>query len=239
MRSFVDRLVFVPPHPSYGEELEGLVRLTSSEGADLAGLFIPTPRATLAVLFAHGNAEDVGQMRGFLATYASLGLTVLAVDYPGYGLSQGNATESGAYAAAQAGLDFLGDAGYTPELVVLHGRSLGGAVAAHLAASHRVAGLILESTFTSAFRVMLPWDGLPGDRFDTLAKIPRVEAPVLVIHGTRDEVISPHHSQRLLEYLPPPRRRAWFVEGAGHNDLLAVAGEAYWRHLADFMAAVS
>jgi fermentation-respiration switch protein FrsA (DUF1100 family) len=238
MTSFVDRLIFVPPRPTYGEGLEGLVRLASAGGEDLAGLFIPTARASLAVLFAHGNAEDLGHMQGFLSVYASLGVSVLAVDYPGYGLSTGKASESGAYAAAQAGLDFLREAGYETEMVVLHGRSLGGAVAAHLAAGHPVAGLILESTFTSAFRVMLPVDGLPGDRFNTLAKIPSVEAPVLVIHGTLDEVVSPRHSQRLLDLLPRSRRRAWFVDGAGHNDLAAVAGEAYWRRLADFLAAI-
>jgi fermentation-respiration switch protein FrsA (DUF1100 family) len=237
--SFIDRLVFVPPPPTYGEELDGLVRLTTRDGDGLAALFVPAPQSTVAVLFAHGNAEDLGQMGGFLSAYANLGVSVLAVDYPGYGLSAGEPSEPGAYAAARTGLDFLLRSGYPPEQVVLHGRSLGGAVAAHLAVGRRVAGLILESTFTSAFRVMLPFDGLPGDRFDTLAKIAGVEAPVLVIHGTRDEVVSSSHSRRLLDAMPPARRQAWFVDSAGHNDLLAVAGEAYWRKLAEFLASVS
>lgn len=238
MAAFADRLIFVPPPPSYGEDLEGLVRFPSSSGDELAGVLATAPGASLAVLFTHGNAEDVGLLTGFVSTYAALGVSVLAVDYPGYGLSGGKPSEPGAYAAARAGLDFLGSVGYPPERVVLHGRSLGGAVASEVAAHDPVAGLILESTFTSAFRVMLPFDRLPGDRFATLARLPSVEAPALVIHGTRDEVVPFSHGQRLLEALPPSRRRSWWVEGAGHNDLALVAGDAYWQELAAFLASL-
>lgn len=236
--SLVDRLIFVPPPPTYGEELEGLVRFRSSEGEAVAGVLAPVEAAPLAILFLHGNAEDVGQLGAFVSTYSTLGVTVLGVDYPGYGLSGGRPSEGATYAAAEAGLDFLSDRGHPPERVVLHGRSLGGAVATDLATRHRVAGMILESTFTSAFRVMLPFDGLPGDRFTTLAKILQVEAPVLVIHGTRDEVVSHEHGRRLFEALPPSRRRSWWVEGAGHNDLLVTAGSTYWQQLAAFLVSL-
>ena len=238
MTSFVDRLIFVPPSPTYGEEMEGLVRFRASDGEPVAGLLAPVDGAPLAVLFLHGNAEDVGQLGAFLSTYSTLGVSVLGIDYPGYGLSRGQPSERATYAAAEAGLGFLRGRGHPPERMVLHGRSLGGSVATELATRHRVAGLILESTFTSAFRVMLPFDHLPGDRFTTLAKIPRVEAPVLVIHGTRDEVVSQDHGRRLLEALPPSQRRSWWVEGAGHNDLLAVAGRAYWHKLAEFLVSL-
>lgn len=236
MAAFADRLIFVPPPPTYGPDAEGLARLPTAAGDTVAALVRESEGAPLAVLFTHGNAEDVGLLAPFLDVYRSLGVTVLGVDYPGYGLSTGEPTEEGAYAAADAALTHLGTLGFPPGRVVLHGRSLGGAVAVDVAARHAVAGIILESTFTSAFRVMVPLDGLPGDRFTSLAKLPRVQAPALLIHGTADEVVPFSHGERLYEALPPDARRSWWVEGAGHNDLLWVAGPAYWERVAAFLA---
>jgi fermentation-respiration switch protein FrsA (DUF1100 family) len=250
MAHFADRLIFLPPPSSYGTGTEGLVMLPTATGDSVGAIVAPAaassvaahapaPAATHAVLFTHGNAEDAGHQVPFLEIYRSLGVTVLAVDYPGYGLSTGVPSEPGAYAAADAALAHLGALGFPPERVVLHGRSLGGAVVVDVAARHRVAGLILESTFTSAFQVMLPFGGLPGDRFTSLAKLPRVTAPTLVIHGTRDEVIPFSHGQRIFRAFPPGQARSWWVEGAGHNDLMWVAGERYWREVASFLAQVT
>lgn len=246
MAHFADRLIFLPPPSSYGPETEGLVMLPTAAGDTVGAIVAPaaaaaatTPAAaTHAVLFTHGNAEDAGHQGPFLEMYRSLGVTVLAVDYPGYGLSTGDPSEPGAYAAADAALAHLGALGFPPEQVVLHGRSLGGAVVVDVAARQRVAGLILESTFTSAFQVMLPFGGLPGDRFTSLAKLPRVTAPTLVIHGTRDEVIPFGHGERIFRAFPEGQARSWWVEGAGHNDLMWVAGERYWREVASFLGQV-
>lgn len=235
MAHFADRLIFLPPPSSYGPGLDGLVRLPTTLGDTVAARLSRAEGATAAILFTHGNAEDIGHLQDFVSAYTELGLTVLALDYPGYGLGTGKPSEPGAYAAAEAALTYLGEQGFPPGRVVLHGRSLGGAVAVDLAVRHPVAGAILESTFTSAFQVMLPFGGLPGDRFTSLAKLPRVRCPVLLIHGTRDEVVPFRHGVRLFEALPPERTRAWWVEGAGHNDLLWVAGPRYWREIAAFL----
>lgn len=236
MAHFADRLIFIPPPSTYGADLPDLVRFPTAAGDTVAGLLARAPGARTAVLFTHGNAEDIGLLDGYVAAYRSLGVTVLALEYPGYGLSTGQPSEPGAYAAADAALAHLAASGFPSGRVVLHGRSLGGAVAVDVASRHDVAALILESTFTSAFQVMLPLAGLPGDRFTSLAKLPRVRCPTLVIHGTRDEVIAFRHGERLFDALPAERRRSWWVEGAGHNDLLWVAGERYWRELAAFLA---
>jgi fermentation-respiration switch protein FrsA (DUF1100 family) len=236
MAHFADRLIFLPPPSSYGPELEGLVLLPTAVGDTAAAQLSRTPGAGTAVLFTHGNAEDVGHLQDFAAAYAALGVTVLTLEYPGYGLSTGEPSEPGAYAAADAALSYLEEQGFAPGRVVLHGRSLGGAVAVDLASRRPVAGMILESTFTSAFQVMLPIGGLPGDRFRSLAKLPRVHCPALVIHGTRDEVIPFRHGVRLFEALPPDRTKAWWVEGAGHNDLFWVAGSRYWQEIASFLS---
>ncbi len=235
MAHFADRLIFLPPPPTYGRELDGLVLLPTSAGDTVAGRVVEAPGASLAVLHTHGNAEDIGLLDDFIAPYVRLGVTVLVLEYPGYGLSSGEPSEPGAYAGADAALAYLAGRGYPAEQVVLHGRSLGGAVAVDLAARHVVAGLILESTFTSAFKVMLPFDGLPGDRFTSLEKIARVRSPALVIHGTRDEVVPFGHGERLFAALSPERRKAWWVEGAGHNDLLWRTGARYWDEIGAFL----
>jgi hypothetical protein len=235
MAHFADRLIFIPPPSSYGPGLPGLVHLPTARGDTVTGLFADAPGATFAVLFTHGNAEDIGHLADFVQAYRALGVSVLAVDYPGYGLSTGKPSEPGAYAAADAALAWLGERGFPAGKVVLHGRSLGGAVSVDVASRATVAALVVESTFTSAFRVMLPWSGIPGDRFASLGKLPRVRCPTLVIHGTRDEVVSFGHGRQIFAALSPEHRSAWWVEGAGHNDLLWVAGDRYWRELAAFL----
>ena len=237
---FADRLIFLPPGSSYGEGLEGLVRLESRTGDTIAARWVETPGAELAVLFAHGNAEDVGHGVHHADASAGLGVSVLAFDYPGYGLSSGRPSEEGAYAAADAAYRFLVEQkGLTPHAVVAHGRSLGGAVAVDLASREEVGGLVIESSFVSAYRVMANLPIMPLDQFTSLEKLPRVDAPVLVVHGERDEVIAPWHGRRLFEALPDDRRYALWVERAGHNDLAPTAGADYWAALADFRGVVS
>lgn len=263
--SLADRLIFVPPPPSCGPGLEGLVTLRTAEGGEVAARLIPAPggsqgrtRASAAgepsaaaddpadqgpgvthVLFAHGNAEDLGHLDDLAHRYAELGVTVLVFDYPGYGMSRGRPTEGGAYRAADAALTYLvEERGADPGRIVLHGRSLGGAVMIELAARHRVGALVVESSFVSAFRVVTRLPLLPFDRFRSLAKLSRVEAPVLVIHGLRDEVVAPWHGRRIFAEIPPERRAALWVEEAGHNDLVWTAGERYWEALEAFLESV-
>jgi fermentation-respiration switch protein FrsA (DUF1100 family) len=96
---------------------------------------------------------------------------------------------------------------------------------------------VLESTFTSAFRVPVARTVFPFDRFATGSRLRRVRVPVLVIHGTRDEVIPFSHGERLLDGVRSPRSHLW-VEGARHNDLALVAGERYWSALRGFAASL-
>ena len=238
MAGFADRLIFFPPLPSYGEGTEGLVRFTSALGDDIAAVHDVDPDAPLTVLFAHGNAEDVGDGATHFARYRVLGPSVLAFDYPGYGLSSGTPSEKGSYAAADAACDYLIAQGVRPEAIVMHGRSLGGAVMVDLASRRRAAGLVIESSFVSAYRVVTRVPLLPLDQFSSLRKLRDVHVPVLIVHGDRDEVIPFWHGRRLFDVVPADQRSALWVEGAGHNDLLEVAGERYWDALATFLAKI-
>ena len=239
--ALADGLIFQPPPASYTQELPGLLRLETSQGDTVAALHLPaaesSPGDAPTVLFAHGNAEDLGDLMPYLERYRRLGASVMAFDYPGYGLSSGRPSEQGAYAAADAAYRYLvGVMGVPPRSIVPHGRSLGGGVLVDLAARSEVGALIVESSFVSAYRVMTRWRILPMDQFQSLRKLSDVSAPVFVIHGTRDEVIAPWHGRRLAEAVPESRRTTLWVEGAMHNDLVDRGGTAYWEALQRFLS---
>lgn len=230
---FAERLIFLPPSDRYPRD-EQVLLIPRAGGGTIAAVHLRNPDARYTVLFSHGNAEHIVHGLDHLHAMRNAGFSVLAYDYSGYGLSTGRPSERAAYGDIQAAYDYLTRSkGVPPERIILHGRSLGGAVAADLASRHPAAGLVLESTFTSAFRVVRPYPILPFDRFRTESKLPRIRMPVLVIHGTEDEVIGFWHGQRLYELARGPKQRLW-VPGATHNDLAWVAGQRYWAALRTF-----
>jgi len=234
--ALADGMIFFPPPPSYDDQLAGLVQLTTVSGETVAAHLRVTEGAALTVLFAHGNAEDLGDGLGHSERYARLGVNTFAFDYPGYGSSTGQPSEDGAYEAADAAYAYLVDTlGFAPNSIIAHGRSLGGGVLVDLASRSHVGGLVIESSFVSAYRVVTRIPMLPIDQFKSLAKMSAVQAPVLVIHGDRDEVIPMWHGKRLHEAVPEDRRSSLWVEGAGHNDLTSVAGARYWDALEAFV----
>jgi abhydrolase domain-containing protein 17 len=229
-----DRMIFQPPPSSYRAGQLPIV-MVPTDGGSIAMLHLPNPRATVTVLYAHGNAEDLGHAAPLLEELRRAGFAVLAFDYRGYGLSTG-----GPPSAAGATSDM--EAVYQhavrtlkipPSRIVLYGRSVGSGPATDLAARVPIGGLVLESAFVSAFRVLTRVSLLPFDRFHNLRHIRRVHAPVLVIHGTEDEVIPVSHGRRLYEAAGQPKQALW-VEGAHHNDVPFVAGARYWSTLAAF-----
>jgi hypothetical protein len=235
---YSERLIFQPQPPGPAAS-RGVTRIPTADGDSVAVRWLPNPAARFTLLYSHGNAEDLGDLAPFLEDLRAAGFQVLAYDYRGYGASTRRApTERRAYHDAEAAYAHLtGALGVSPERVILHGRSLGGGIASHLAVEHPAAGLVLESTFTSAFRVPIPRPIFPFDRFATASRLRRVPVPVLVIHGTRDEVIPFAHGERLRAAARTPVRHLW-VEGAGHNDLALVAGERYGRALREFAASL-
>ena len=209
------------------------------EGGKVAAIYLRNPDARLTLLHSHGNGEDLGSILPLLREYNRRGFSVLAYDYPGYGRSTGRASEAGAYAAIDACYRYLKtDQGLTPGAIVLYGRSLGSGPTLDLASRERVGGVILENAFVSAFRVMTRIRLLPWDKFGNERKIGRVDSPILVIQAEQDEVVGYWHGPRLFDAASEPKD-FWSVAGAGHNDLLAVAGEEYWRRLQSFSDSVS
>lgn len=229
-----DRMIFQPPPSSYrGGQLP--IVLIPTDGGSIATLHLPNPRAAVTVLYAHGNAEDLGHAAPWLEELRRAGFAVLAFDYRGYGMSTGGPpTAAGATRDMEAVYHHaVRTLKVRPSRIVLYGRSVGSGPATDLAAHVPIGGLVVESGFVSAFRVLTRISLLPFDRFHNLRHIRHVRAPVLVIHGTEDEVIPVSHGRRLYEAAGQPKQALW-IEGAHHNDVPLVAGARYWSTLAAF-----
>lgn len=220
-----DRLIFQPHSAGYTLG-PGLVTIDAS-GTPIAARFLETPGARYTILVSHGNAEDLGDLTGLLSRLQAIGVNVLAYDYEGYGASAGSPSEERVYADVDAAYTYLTTArGVPPGRIIAYGRSLGGGAAVDLASKRAIGGLILESTFMSAFRVMTRVPLFPGDKFQNLAKMPRVRCPVLVMAGRRDALISIHHGEALFAAAPGPKLSLW-VDGAEHANVPYVAGPDY------------
>jgi fermentation-respiration switch protein FrsA (DUF1100 family) len=229
-----DRMIFQPPPSSYRAGQLPIVMLPTEHGT-IATLHLPNPRAAITVLYAHGNAEDLGQLAPWLEELRRAGFAVLAFDYRGYGLSTGGPPSAAGATDDMAAVyhHAVSTLKIPPSRLVLYGRSVGSGPATDLASRVPVGGLVLESAFVSAFRVLTRVSLLPFDRFHNLRHIRRVRGPVLVIHGTDDEVIPVSHGRRLYEAAGQPKQALW-IEGAHHNDVALVGGARYWLALAAF-----
>lgn len=205
----------------------------ASDGVRLHAWFYRSPGATGTVLYLHGNAGNLTYFTPVMEALADVPLDVCAVDYRGYGRSEGTPDETGVYQDADAAWRWLTtEKKIPPDRIFIHGFSLGGAVAAELASRVPCGALILESTFTSIPDVAgrkfpwLPMRWLMRTRMDTLSRIPGIRAPKLFLHSRDDEVFPFSMSERLHALAPDPKRLIPF-EKSGHNDLVADQRDRY------------
>jgi fermentation-respiration switch protein FrsA (DUF1100 family) len=224
------RLLYVPDRSPPSPIAAGLpemteARLVAADGVTLSAWWRPPPADRGVLVYLHGNAGNLASLTGKLRPYLDWGLGVLAIDWRGYGKSEGSPTEEGLYADGRAALDFLAALGIGPERVALHGESLGSGVATLLALERPVAALILEAPYTSVAEAAqrhypyLPARWLVKDRFDSLARIDRIKAPILIVHGEADDTIPVEHGRRLLAAAAGGRAKGIFLAGANHVDL--------------------
>lgn len=212
----------------------------AEDGLRLHGWLIPAKPERAVVLFCHGNAGNISHRLETAAIFRHLGLTTFLFDYRGYGQSQGRPSEEGTYADALGAWRWLtGERGVEPGRIVAWGRSLGGAVAAELAARESPAALVLESTFTSAPDLAARYYRLAPARllcrysYATLERLPRVRCPVLVVHSRTDEIIPFEHGQRLFEAATQPKG---FLEiGGSHNEGYLLSSERYAKGVNRFL----
>ncbi len=229
------------------------VAFAATDGERLHGWFIPAStrgdRARRTLLFLHGNAGNISHRGASVMIFHRLGLDVFIIDYRGYGHSAGSPSEPGLYADAMGAWRWIVDQhGVSPSDILIFGRSLGGAVAADLAArlsSHspgrgRPAALIIESGFDEiagmvrahfpALAAVIP----PRYRFPAVERITRVTCPVLILHSRADEVVPYALGRRLFAAAPEPKQ---FIDMlGGHNDGFLQSQPGYERALAGFLA---
>ena len=247
---FQARYVYFPELPSRQVEATpadiGLafqaVTLRTADGEALAGWFVPASTARGTLLYLHGNGGNIGHRLDQIEVFHRLGLNVFIIDYRGYGASSGKPSEDGTYQDALAAWTYLTQQKrLAPERIVLFGESLGGSIAAWLAARQPPAGLVIYASFTSvpeiaqALYPMFPASRLVRYRYDTRAALGNVNCPVLILHSPKDEIIPFSHGQALLEAAHEPKRLVQLR--GGHNDALQVSREVYTREIGAFLQA--
>jgi pimeloyl-ACP methyl ester carboxylesterase len=212
------------------------------------GWWIPAsdPRAP-AMLYLHGSRFNLGSNLFRIARLHQMGFAILAIDYRGFGRSDGDLPSEGqAYEDAQAAWEELKRRMPDPARRLVYGHSLGGAIAIDLMVRRpEAAALIVESSFTSIRDMvsMSPYWFLPAglvltQHFDSLSKVSRLKIPVLFAHGIEDRWVPYSMSERLHAAASAPKRLL-LIESAGHGNIAWIAFDLYRRAIAEFLSAAS
>lgn len=234
---FPDSRMTATPH-DIGLEYDA-VSFKAADGVDLSGWFVPGS-SKMVVLFCHGNAGNISDRLDSLQIFHKLGLNTFIFDYRGYGESSGRTTEEGTYRDSEGAWDFLlHKKGFTPENVIVFGRSLGGAIAAHLAMARQPGALILESTFTSipdlgaSLYPFFPVRLLSRFKYSVVDFVGRAHSPILVVHSPDDDIVPYALGTKVYRAANEPKE---FLEIAGdHNNGFIVSGDSYVNGLRSFI----
>lgn len=225
-----ERLIFPAPPPRALPAIPGAqIWWLEAPSGPAPALYLEGPPGAPVLVHFHGNAEQLADLGPLLQRLRAQELGALAVEYPGYGAAAGAPSEEAIVQVAELALQRLRSRGVAPAQIVLQGQSLGTGVAAEMARRGHGGKLSLLSPYTSmvdmARRVapFLPVSALLLHRFDTAAKAPGIGIPVLILHGTRDEVVPAEMGVRLAKLFPHARLE--LLEGASHAGLFAERGD--------------
>jgi fermentation-respiration switch protein FrsA (DUF1100 family) len=252
IRLFESHLIFFPNYPG---RLEGDwhprnlpvedVWLNSSDGTRLHAWWIPNDHAKFTFLAFHGNASNIANRAEVYEFLRDTPANVFALEYRGYGKSEGKPSEAGIYRDADAAYQYLVDTeAIPPKSIVSFGQSLGTAVAANLAASREVGAVVLEAPFPSASVLArkLFWF-FPGielfvrGQLNTAARLNETSAPILIVHCTEDRVI-PFQFGQAVYSSAPSHKRFLQIEGMCHEEPSLIAPAKYHAALQDFLQAI-
>ncbi|XP_073139806.1 uncharacterized protein [Henckelia pumila] len=226
-------------HPFPHRENVDVLKLPTRRGTEIVAMYVRYPMATSTVLYSHGNAADIGQMYElFIELSIHLRVNLLGYDYSGYGQSSGKPSEHNTYADVEAAYKCLEENyGTKQEDIILYGQSVGSGPTVDLASRlPRLRAVVLHSPILSGLRVMYPvkrtyW----FDIYKNIDKIPSVKCPVLVIHGTADDVVDCSHGKQLYELCQEKYEPLW-IKGGNHCDLELYPD--YIKHLKKFVHTV-
>ena len=227
--TFQRRILFVPSSSRPDLSASGLegfrvVETRTEDGLVLEGWWHPPADGKPSFLYFQGNGGHIGMRADKAAMLVDLGFGVLLAGYRGYGGNPGSPTEAGLALDAQAWAARVTDLGVAPDSLVLYGESLGSGVVTRLALGQPARAVVLEAPYTAISDIaaarywFLPVRALVLDRFDTRAIIAEVSAPVLIVHGSEDRLISLSHGEAVFAAAKAPKRLE-VIDGAGHTDL--------------------
>ena len=235
------------PRPDSSPPLNGAFDhiYTSHDGVELCGRFYPEDKGRPTVLFFHGNGEVAAEYDGISSLYNHIGLNLFVADYRGYGKSLGEpsicALAEDSYTTLATLEEMLKQQGYNSSIYVM-GRSLGAYCAVEIAAGAResIKGMILESGSANvggmpqrlgianrpaiARLIQEHWDRVKG-----------IDTPLLTIHGERDDLVPISHAEELYEAMASTDKTFFTIPGAGHNDIMYVDTDGYFRAIQDFV----
>lgn len=219
---------------------------SQSEVGQLHAWWLPHPGSDRVLLFCHGNYGNISYNTERIRFHHSLGFSVLAFDYRGYGYSTSTVsapTEQTTYTDAEAAWQYLtNQKQIAPENITVCGHSMGGAIAIDLATRHPdIARLIVKSSFTTMKDAInarktyqfFPIEQLLSHPFDSLSKVQNLKMPVLYVHGAQDFDVPAKFSEQLYAATPEPKL-LWIAPDANHNNISMVQGETYGAVVKDF-----
>ena len=212
----------------------------NSAGEELHGWFVPAPQARGVVLFFHGNAGSISHRLDYLRMFRELGFSILIFDYRGYGKSSGEPSEASTYQDAEAAWNYLVETQrVAPSFIVLYGESLGGAVAAWLAARVKPRALIITSTFTSLpdlgakLYPLFPVRLLTRYEYNAKKYLQAATCPVLIVHSREDEIVPFEHGEQLYAAAHEPKQLLE-IHG-GHNTSLILSHDLWMKGVGAFL----
>lgn len=205
----------------HAEDMQQLT-LHTADGLFLNAWYKPATHNQPTLLYLHGNAGHIGYRMPLVRSFLSSGFGVLLLEYRGYGGNKGQPSEQGWYTDGRSAVQFLQQQGVATDHLVLYGESLGSGVATQLATEFPICALVLQSPFTSLSalaRYHYPWIFIkPWEKFDSLARISTIKAPLLILHGKQDQIVPFVQGLTLFNQANEPKRLV-ALENRGHVDL--------------------
>lgn len=219
----------------------------SANGKGLHAWLFTKPGASKTVLLSHGNAGNLTNRVDLVKVLLSVGVSVLAYDYQGFGKSEGSPSIDGICQDDQAAYDYLvHERKVNPADIIIFGESIGTGAASAVAAKNTCAGVILQSPFTSLpaigrekvplLRLYPDWL-FPANRLDNLSLLKGKHAPLLIVHGEKDTLIPISHAEKIYKDASGPKYFARLPD-AGHNDIYYVDSYLYQQALSSFIASL-
>ncbi|CAG0969619.1 hypothetical protein ANRL3_01414 [Anaerolineae bacterium] len=244
------RVVFHPRSERGYPRAINPVSVPVEPGVNIGGRLYPACRESPAILYFHGNGEIAADYDDLAPLYNQMDITLLVMDYRGYGTSDGSPTATNLLADARMIYNqvnhVFAENDMQPARLYVMGRSLGSAAAIEIAhqTGEKLAGLIVESGFANTFDLLATLGvrvqvaGAEQDQFSNLTKIERVTTRTLIIHGEADFLIPLSEGRALYEHSAARDKRLVLIPNAGHNDLMMVGMTEYFGAIREFVVAL-